>query len=93
VIKDSDAEAARMENHRNRPEVLAALAGRTGESIRRSPTMGVDFLSDELGVLGEKLTETGAKLQRMFEELQREHIELEKLERIRKVFVINVGWI
>jgi two-component system phosphate regulon sensor histidine kinase PhoR len=171
VIKDSDAEAARMENHRNRPEVLAALDGRTGESTRRSPTIGVDFLyvavpvdgmalrlavpladihtqvnalrrqmlastviaflpavivaaliaryassrlaaiidyagelatgnfraelkrkgADELGVLGEKLTETGAKLQRMFEELQREHIELEKLERIRKDFVINVS--
>ena len=171
VINDSDAEAARMENHRNRPEVGAALAGRQGDSIRRSPTMGVDFLyvavpldegalrlavpladihqnvnslrgkmlastviaflpavivaaffaryashrlaaiidyageiangnfcaelgrkaHDELGVLGEKLSETGTKLQRMFGELQREHIELEKLERIRKDFVINVS--
>lgn len=171
VINDSGADAARMENHRARPEVSAALAGRQGDSIRRSPTMGIDFLyvavpleggvlrlaapladihakvnalrgqmlastviaflpavivaaffaryashrlaaiidyagelangnfrvqpgrrsRDELGVLGEKLTETGTKLQRMFEELQREHIELEKLERIRKDFVINVS--
>jgi two-component system, OmpR family, phosphate regulon sensor histidine kinase PhoR len=47
--------------------------------------------NDELGILGRQLNETGEKLQRMFEELQREHVELEKLERIRKDFVINVS--
>jgi len=47
--------------------------------------------SDELGILGRQLNETGEKLQKMFEELQREHVELEKLERIRKDFVINVS--
>ncbi|HYP08320.1 MAG TPA: ATP-binding protein [Bryobacteraceae bacterium] len=46
---------------------------------------------DELGVLTEQLNETGEKLQAMFEELQREHAELEKLERVRKDFVINVS--
>src|SRR5208283_556125 len=46
---------------------------------------------DELGILGKQLNETGEKLQKMFEELQREHVELEKLERIRKDFVINVS--
>lgn len=45
----------------------------------------------ELGVLAVQLNETGAKLQKMFEELQSEHIELEKLERVRKDFVINVS--
>jgi two-component system phosphate regulon sensor histidine kinase PhoR len=33
-----------MENHRNRPEVAAALAGRPGGDIRNSPTLGVDFI-------------------------------------------------
>jgi two-component system phosphate regulon sensor histidine kinase PhoR len=47
--------------------------------------------SDELGVLTEQLNETGEKLQAMFEQLQREHTELEKLERVRKDFVINVS--
>ncbi len=47
--------------------------------------------NDELGILGKQLNETGEKLQKMFEELQREHVELEKLERIRKDFVINVS--
>lgn len=47
--------------------------------------------ADELGVLERKLNETGEKLEKMFEELQREHQELEKLERIRKDFVINVS--
>lgn len=46
---------------------------------------------DELGVLIEQLNETGEKLQAMFEQLQREHTELEKLERVRKDFVINVS--
>ncbi|MCX6597567.1 MAG: ATP-binding protein [Acidobacteria bacterium] len=46
---------------------------------------------DELGELSAKLNETGEKLQAMFEQLQMESIELEKLERIRKDFVINVS--
>lgn len=46
---------------------------------------------DELGTLSRKLNETGEKLQRAFEDLQQEHVELEKLERIRKDFVINVS--
>jgi two-component system, OmpR family, phosphate regulon sensor histidine kinase PhoR len=46
---------------------------------------------DELGVLTEQLNETGEKLQAMFEQLQREQMELEKLERVRKDFVINVS--
>jgi two-component system, OmpR family, phosphate regulon sensor histidine kinase PhoR len=38
-----------------------------------------------------QLNETGEKLQKIFEELHREHRELEKLERIRQDFVINVS--
>jgi two-component system phosphate regulon sensor histidine kinase PhoR len=47
--------------------------------------------SDELGILGTKLNETGQKLEAMFEQLEREHAELEKLERVRKDFIINVS--
>jgi two-component system phosphate regulon sensor histidine kinase PhoR len=47
--------------------------------------------NDELGTLAKQLNETGAKLQDIFEALQREHVELEKVERIRKDFVINVS--
>jgi two-component system, OmpR family, phosphate regulon sensor histidine kinase PhoR len=46
---------------------------------------------DELGILSQQLNETGEKLQRIFEQLQHEHAELEKLERVRKDFVINVS--
>ncbi|MBC8167803.1 MAG: HAMP domain-containing protein [Bryobacteraceae bacterium] len=46
---------------------------------------------DELGLLVEQLNDTGEKLQEMFEQLQHEHSELEKLERVRKDFVINVS--
>ena len=46
---------------------------------------------DELGLLGGRLNETGQKLQEMFQKLEKEHAELEKLERVRKDFVINVS--
>jgi signal transduction histidine kinase len=160
-----------MENHRYRPEVMAALAGRQGSSIRRSPTIGVDFLyvavplngsamrlavpltriqdqvdqirrrmlvstalaflpavvlaaffarhvssrlgsiilytgelakgnfrarldtsgKDELGVLSRQLKDMGDTLQQTVEQLLHEQAELEKLERVRKDFVINVS--
>ncbi len=171
VVADSEARPETMENHRNRPELAAALAGQTGTSIRHSPTLGVDFLyvavpvgdgalrlavplsevrqhvnairrrmvfsaalafvpaiilaayiarrvsrrlaavidyagqlaqgnfgahleakgEDELGVLGAKLKETADKLQDMVERLEAEHSALEKLERVRKDFIINVS--
>jgi two-component system phosphate regulon sensor histidine kinase PhoR len=174
VLADSDRDPGGMENHNtpDRPEILAALRGETGSSVRQSGTLGIDFLyvavpapggralrlamplvevrarvdsirrrmlastalaflpafavaaffarsvssklgsiidyagklaegnfeaklpdlgRDELGVLGQKLTETGAKLSKMMETLQHEHQELEKVERVRKDFVINVS--
>ena len=45
----------------------------------------------ELGQLGRKLNDAGQNLERMVKELDREHAELEKLERVRKDFVINVS--
>lgn len=45
----------------------------------------------ELAILAGKLNETSAKLERTVQQLQTEHAELEKLERIRKDFVINVS--
>jgi two-component system phosphate regulon sensor histidine kinase PhoR len=41
VLGDSDADSSRMENHRNRPEIAAALRGEVGSSLRLSPTLGV----------------------------------------------------
>jgi two-component system phosphate regulon sensor histidine kinase PhoR len=39
VIGDSSEDPAVMDNHRNRPEIAAALAGETGQSIRHSDTL------------------------------------------------------
>jgi two-component system phosphate regulon sensor histidine kinase PhoR len=39
VIGDSNENPAVMENHRNRPEMVAALTGGTGQSIRYSDTL------------------------------------------------------
>jgi len=44
VLADSRADAAHMENHAGRPEVREALAGRAGVSVRRSSTVGEEFL-------------------------------------------------
>ncbi len=47
--------------------------------------------ASELVFLSERLNESGDKLRLMFEELQREHAELERLELVRKDFVSNVS--
>jgi two-component system phosphate regulon sensor histidine kinase PhoR len=44
-----------------------------------------------LALLAGKLNHTGENVQQMFEQLQRDHAALEKLDRIRKDFVINVS--
>jgi two-component system, OmpR family, phosphate regulon sensor histidine kinase PhoR len=44
VFADSEADAQTMENHASRPEVVAALAGKTGSSSRVSHTVGIEFL-------------------------------------------------
>ena len=43
VLGDSQADPATMENHSQRPEVAAALAGRVGTIVRSSTTIGVEF--------------------------------------------------
>jgi len=44
VICDSEESPARMDNHSDRPEIEAALAGRTGSSIRYSYTLETNLM-------------------------------------------------
>lgn len=44
VLGDSNSNAATMENHLGRPEVDGAITNSTSTSIRKSNTVGVDFL-------------------------------------------------
>ena len=44
VLADSQKDPKTMENHKNRPEIAAALAGKTGTSIRYSSTIFEDML-------------------------------------------------
>ncbi|HKV93377.1 MAG TPA: ATP-binding protein [Candidatus Angelobacter sp.] len=44
VLADTEADPKTMENHAGRPEVAAALAGKTGTATRRSHTVGIEFL-------------------------------------------------
>ena len=43
VVADSRADAAALENHADRPEVRAALAGIAGSDVRHSRSLGVDL--------------------------------------------------
>src|SRR5207302_447405 len=71
---------------------LAGIIGYAGKLARGDFHARLKITNrDELGILSDQLNETGEKLQKMFEELQREHEQLEKLERVRKDFVINVS--
>jgi two-component system phosphate regulon sensor histidine kinase PhoR len=44
VVGDSVSDTAVMENHSNRPEVMAAMQGKTGTSLRHSATLNQDML-------------------------------------------------
>jgi len=44
VLGDSDEDPGRMDNHGTRPEILAALSGRVGRSMRFSHTIGQTML-------------------------------------------------
>ena len=43
VLVDSEADAAVMENHRTRPELVKAFGGGMGSDIRQSATIGVSL--------------------------------------------------
>ncbi len=77
VICDSDADPMAMDNHRTRPEMLEALAGRLGSTIRFSNTVRAELLYvalplDERGELvavvrtGFPLTSINDHLNRLF---------------------------
>ncbi len=44
VLADSQEKSESLESHRNRPEILSALVGKTGRSIRYSTTLRQDML-------------------------------------------------
>ncbi len=57
VISDSENPAEEMENHSDRPEIIAALGGRTGNSVRFSATLKQDlmYVAVPVSVAGEKI--------------------------------------
>jgi two-component system phosphate regulon sensor histidine kinase PhoR len=44
VVADSEFDAGKMENHRDRPELRQAFAGHVGRSRRLSPTLGITMI-------------------------------------------------
>ncbi len=44
VIGDSKEDPAKMENHKNRPEILTALEGKSGSSTRKSSTLRIQMM-------------------------------------------------
>jgi len=73
---------------RNFATIMAHAGQLAGGNFRaRLPVAG----GSEFGELARTLNDTAANLQRTVEQLQLEHAELERLERVRKDFVINVS--
>jgi two-component system, OmpR family, phosphate regulon sensor histidine kinase PhoR len=68
---------------------ITAYAAELARGNFRARLPGSD--SSEFGQLGRTLNETAENLQHTVEQLEREHAELEKVERVRKDFVINVS--
>jgi len=68
---------------------IMEFAGELARGNFRARLKRVD--NSEFGQLARKLNETGENLQKTVAQLHAEHAELEKLERIRKDFVINVS--
>jgi two-component system phosphate regulon sensor histidine kinase PhoR len=71
---------------------FAAIMSHAGELARgnfraRLPQTG----SSEFAQIAVTLNETAGNFQKTMEQLQREHAELERVERVRKDFVINVS--
>ncbi|MDR2094959.1 MAG: hypothetical protein LBP76_05505 [Treponema sp.] len=56
VLEDSQFDRGNLDNHRNRPEVAAALAGQEGSSLRKSDTAGIDNLYIALPVYAPGIT-------------------------------------
>ncbi len=44
VLADSEEDPARMMNHNDRPEIKEAFAGKPGQSVRYSPTLGQNMM-------------------------------------------------
>jgi two-component system, OmpR family, phosphate regulon sensor histidine kinase PhoR len=71
---------------------LGAIIGYAGQLARGDFESALEVKRhDELGILAEQLNTTGAKLKHTFDELEQEHQKLERVERIRRDFVINVS--
>jgi two-component system phosphate regulon sensor histidine kinase PhoR len=77
---------------RRTSQKLGRIIGYAGELAKgnfRASLEGAE--KGELGILTRQLREAGDHLGRAVEQLDREHSELEKLERVRRDFVINVS--
>jgi two-component system phosphate regulon sensor histidine kinase PhoR len=62
VLFDSRYDPAALDNHRDRPEIRAALAGREGRARRRSDTAGIDLFYAALPVYGPGAAEDAAPI-------------------------------
>jgi two-component system phosphate regulon sensor histidine kinase PhoR len=96
VVADSRADTTHMENHASRPEVAAALGGRTGFGIRRSATVGEEFLYcavplDRDGVAVLRLAEPLELVSRLGDSLTRVSVAAASLALLVSVLVL--AWI
>jgi two-component system phosphate regulon sensor histidine kinase PhoR len=91
VLGDSDPDPESMENHLGRPEVQAALSGATGTAVRRSGTLGVDFLYVAIPLEGPSRPRGVVRLAVPLTELAREAAAVRRTIGVGAVLAIAVA--
>jgi two-component system phosphate regulon sensor histidine kinase PhoR len=81
VLADSEHDPATMENHRTRPEVQQALAGRVGTATRRSATVGIAFRYVALPPQGGRIVRLALPLTEVHS----------KLRTLRAILIVGFG--
>jgi len=91
VLGESRRDPEGMENHLARPEVQAALAGATGTDVRRSRTLGVDFLYVAIPLEGPSRPRGVVRLAVPLAEVAREAAAVRRVVEVGAVLALGVA--
>jgi len=96
VLADSEKsrfETEEMENHAMRPEMKAALAGRTGESIRYSATLKIDMLYVALPVKDNSSVAGAIRLALPMESVKRNLLAIRQAVFLGFLFALGLAFV
>lgn len=94
VIADSDADPRRLDNHGNRPEVLAAKAGGLGVAVRHSDSLGRALMYVALPLEPGAAGASGfVRTARSLEDVEQRLAQLRRKILVASLMGIAVGWV